>query len=426
MPKPGYKLVRDFFRRPSEIPNNWEYPKFNEVVKVNPPTRIEETKIPYIPMDAVDPSKPHFNYFEERNLSDFQSLPKFQEHDILFASITPSTENGKTCIIENFSRKGIGSSELTVLRPMNKVIPKYLYYYVKNHRIRQFAISQMLGTTGRQRVPDYVFKKDLHFELPSLSEQQKIASILSSVDDLIIILDDLINSTKKLKTGLMQQLFTKGIGHKKFKKVKWLFGKEIEIPEEWEIITIENVTIAHKQGFYTNQEYSQKGIRLVRITDLQNPSLDYTSMPYVEIDEKTTKDFRVNLGDFLFARSGTIGRFGIATKDIPCVFASYIIRFQINPKILLNFYLGYFLQTNFIEKQFNMIKQGSSNININAENIKSMKIIIPSMDEQQKIVNILSIVDSKINDLESKNTSLKKLKKGLMQNLLIGKIRVKV
>lgn len=203
-----FKKVKNFFNNVVEIPDTWNYPKFSEVVRVNPPTKIDEKQVPYLPMDAIDVEKPHFNYFEERKLDDFSSLPKFQEHDVLFASITPSTENGKTCIVENFSRKGIGSSELTVLRSSDKVVPKYLYYYVKSHRIRQFAISQMMGTTGRQRVPDYVFKKDLNFELPSYPEQQKIASILSNVDSQIQKQQEYKSKIESLKKGLMQKLLT--------------------------------------------------------------------------------------------------------------------------------------------------------------------------------------------------------------------------
>ena len=86
-------------------------------------TKIDGKNIPYIPMDSVDVERSHFRYFEERKLSDNPSLPKFQENDVLFARITPSTENGKTCIIENFNHKGIASSELTILRSSNKVLP---------------------------------------------------------------------------------------------------------------------------------------------------------------------------------------------------------------------------------------------------------------------------------------------------------------
>jgi type I restriction enzyme, S subunit len=194
--KRGYKIVHDFFKRAFEIPGNWEYPKFSTIVEVNPRTKIH-SKVLYIPMEAVNIEKGSVDCFEERNADENTSLPKFQENDVLFARITPSTENGKVCLIENFSGQGIASSELTVLRATDKVIPRYLFYYVQTHRIKQFAISQMMGTTGRQRVPDFVFKKDLNFELPPLYEQQKIAAILSKVDELIQKTDQVIEQTQR-------------------------------------------------------------------------------------------------------------------------------------------------------------------------------------------------------------------------------------
>jgi type I restriction enzyme S subunit len=203
-----FKKVSNFFKKEIEIPEHWDYPKFNDIIKTNPFTKVEHQTVPYIPMDAVDTENPHFNYFEEREFSKNSSLCKFQENDVLFARITPSTENGKTSIVENFERKGIVSSELTVLRPSPKIIPRYLYYYVKSYRIRQFAISQMLGTTGRQRVPDYVFKKDLNIELPPRPEQQKIISIISKVDEQIIIQRKYQEKLESLKKSLMLKLLT--------------------------------------------------------------------------------------------------------------------------------------------------------------------------------------------------------------------------
>ena len=91
-PKKGYKLVSNFFRKSFEIPEDWEYPKFHEVVKTNSLTKIDDDTVPYIPMDAVDVSKPHFNYFEERTLSENRSLAKFQENDVLFARITDALD----------------------------------------------------------------------------------------------------------------------------------------------------------------------------------------------------------------------------------------------------------------------------------------------------------------------------------------------
>jgi len=85
------KAVYDFFKRAFEIPQNWDYPKFSSVVQVNPRTKIDSEKVLYIPMDAVNIENGSVNYFEERNLNDNSSLPKFRDNDVLFARITPST-----------------------------------------------------------------------------------------------------------------------------------------------------------------------------------------------------------------------------------------------------------------------------------------------------------------------------------------------
>ena len=159
-------------------------------------------------MDAVNTDSRKVDYLEKRKVKDFEGLPRFIENDVLFARITPSTENGKTALMEDFQNVGIASSELTILRPGPEVLPRYLFYYVKSYKVRQFAISQMLGTTNRQRVPEIVFEKDLNFVLPSIPEQQKIVSILSNVDSQIESLESKKSQLQKTKRGLMQKLLT--------------------------------------------------------------------------------------------------------------------------------------------------------------------------------------------------------------------------
>ena len=87
--------------------------------------------------------------------------------------------------------------------------------------------------------------------------------------------------------------------------------------------------------------------------------------------------FKVNIGDFLIARSGAIGRYGIVKDSIPCVFASYIIRFRFDDSIVDNFYFGYLFESVFISKELMKITQGATNKNINAHNIKKLQIPLP-------------------------------------------------
>jgi hypothetical protein len=90
------------FNKRFEIPKDWEYAKFSDVVQVNPRTKIDAKKSFYVPMAAVNIQNGSVDNFEERNTDENSSLPKFQKNDVLFARITPSTENGKICIIEDF------------------------------------------------------------------------------------------------------------------------------------------------------------------------------------------------------------------------------------------------------------------------------------------------------------------------------------
>ena len=416
-PRQGYKIVTNFFRKDFEIPEDWAYPKFYEVVKTNSLTKIDEEIVPYIPMDAVDVSKPHFNYFEERALSENSNLTKFQENDVLFARITPSTENGKSCIVEQFPRKGLVSSELTVLRASEKVFPKYLYYYMKTHRVRQFAISQMMGTTGRQRVPDHVFKKDLHFELPSLPEQQKIASILSNVDSLINQTQKEIEQTQKLKKGLMQKLLTRGIGHTKFKKVKSLFGKCEEIPEDWELqntSSIMKITMGQSPPSESYNE-DQKGLPFFQgVTDFGTmyPKPTVWCSDSRKIAEKNS---------ILFSVRAPVGEINLTITK--CCLGRGVA--ALNPLENDLQYCYYLVNQN--KNRFSVFSQGTTYDAINKDEIAKTKLpFTGNIQEQQKIASILSNVDSKIQKLQEYKSKLESIKKGLMQKLLTGKIRVKV
>ncbi len=191
------------------------------------------------------------------------------------------------------------------------------------------------------------------------------------------------------------------------------------IPESWGIVSLGEITENHKQGYYTKDKYSNNGTYLARITDLNNPKINYQEMPKLEVDKDVIEQYKIKEGDFLFARSGAIGRYGIYKSNYPeMIFASYIIKFKFNNDKIFNEYIGYFYESEYSQKQLKAITQGSSNININANNIKSLLICIPSLKEQQKIVEILSTVDLQIDDTNKLIEKTKELKKGLMQRLL--------
>ncbi len=202
-----YRVFSD--RTLNKYPKSWDIFKMCEVVDINPAYNKPDKKIDYIEMDAIDTITNKIKYMNKRNPKN-HSGKMFKEKDILFARITPCTENGKIAFIEKLeSRLGIGSTEFIVLSSnSDMLLPKYLYYYVMTHQVRDYAISRMRGTTGRQRVPYSVFENELKIMLPTLEEQKEIIDILENYDMRINCRQNLLNLLKIIKKGLMQDLLT--------------------------------------------------------------------------------------------------------------------------------------------------------------------------------------------------------------------------
>ena len=197
-----------------------------------------------------------------------------------------------------------------------------------------------------------------------------------------------------------------------------------EIPANWEMVKVNNITVNHKQGYYTNKGYVENGTYLVRITDLFNPKIKYEEMPMLNISKRDFELFKIQKGDFLFARSGSIGRYGIVYEDADAIFGSFIIRFNFDPKKITNEFFGYAFETKLVLRQLSSITQGSSNININANNIKALTVPLPPLPEQHAIAAALSDVDALLNSLDALIAKKRLIKQGAMQELLTGKRRL--
>lgn len=429
--KHGYKLEKSLYGKYEEIPEEWEIAKIEDLFDVGSSKRVLESQwqsegVPFYRGREITSLSKYGKV--ENDL--FISKELYQEYaskygipkagDILITGIGTV---GNSYLVKEDEEFYFKDASVLWLSKNSNVNSKFVSYWFKSEKF-----FQQLDKGNGSTVDSLTIKKlqSIKVTLPLMLEQQKIASILLNVDSLINQTQKEIEQTQKIKKGLIQKLLTKGIGHTKFKKKKWFFDEQLEIPESWNIIDVNEITISHKQGLYTTQTYSDNGIKIVRVNDLHNPSLSYRTMEHLDLDNKTFESFKISKGDFLIARTGNIGNYGIVTEDIPCVFVSDIIRFVFNSKILLNDFFGIFFESNLLSKQLKMIQQSSSHIHINAETIKSLKITLPSLIEQQKIASILSNVDSQIQKQQEYKSKLESLKKGLMQKLLTGQIRVKV
>ena len=327
---------------------------------------------------------------------------------------------GKTLVYSQSGENIVFLSSIAIIRPQkNILLGEYLNQYLQETK----TLERLSNTKTGSAIKRIVLKdiKNIKIIIPKIQEQERIASILSTVDEQIDNVDALIEKNKELKKGLMQTLLTKGIGHTKFKKTE--IG---EIPEEWEVKKIIDIATTTSGGTPSRakKEYYENGIYpWVKTGELYNKYISETEEYITEDALKKSSAKLVQEGAVIIAMYGaTIGKLSIAKRSVTTNQACCSI--ICNDNICYNEYLYYRL--DFEKENIINLGAGGAQPNISQDIIKSYKLAIPSIVEQQRIALILSEIDEKIDEYENKKKKLEELKKGLMQQLLTGMIRVTV
>jgi type I restriction enzyme S subunit len=263
--------------------------------------------------------------------------------------------------------------------------------------------------------------------LPPLEEQSRIVSILSAADEAIQETGQIISETQQLKKALLQQLLTKGIGHTKFRKTE--IG---EVPEEWVVARLEKLAMNMHYGTSVKATPNVDGYPVLGTTNILRGEIDVSDLRYARLPESEIKQAILEEGDLLLVRTNAnpryIGRCALFEKyQGTWLFASYLIRMKPDMTKILPRYLNIVLQSPIGRKAFFTIARTSAgNYNINIPDIRSVIVPLPPIDEQHEIVSILTSIDEKAKHESHRKQSMDMLKRGLMQDLLSGRVRVKV
>ena len=416
--KEGYKMTEI-----GEIPSEWQVRKLGEITIGKGEYGIGASATEYIEgkprylriTDIGDSCRLLFNEIKGLDDADYEKYI-LKEGDIVFARTGNTTGKG---YVYNKEHGELVYAGFLIKYSIDNNIAKhnFIKYVIQSKRYWDW-VNIMSTRSGQPGINSNEYSSFI-VQLPPLKEQEKIASILSSVDEQIDNVDALIEKNKKLKKGLMQTLLTKGIGHTKFKKTE--IG---EIPEAWEvkkIIDIANTTSGGTPS-RAKKEYYENGIYpWVKTGELYNKYISKTEEYITEDALKKSSAKLVPEGAVIIAMYGaTIGKLSIAKRSVTTNQACCSI--ICNNNICYNEYLYYRL--NFEKENIINLGAGGAQPNISQDIIKNYKLAIPTRGEQQRIVLILSELDKKIDEYENKKQKLEALKKGLMQQLLSGKIRV--
>lgn len=240
--------VKSLFGKYEEFPIEWQIKTFDELFEFlrtgsNSRDDLQETgEIYYIHYGDIHAK---WNSVLDCDLEDIpridkakvQALSLLKEGDLIIADASEDYEgSGASVLLRNVKDRRIVSGLHTIaLRNIDEnIYPDFKTYLNSMKFIKNQIVAYVTGISVYGLSKNNL--KKIRIPLPPIKEQQKIASILSKVDELIQKTEQIIEQTKRLKKGLMQRLLTKGIGHTKFKQTE--LG---EIPQEWEIVKVTDI-----------------------------------------------------------------------------------------------------------------------------------------------------------------------------------------
>jgi type I restriction enzyme S subunit len=300
--------------------------------------------------------------------------------------------------------------DINILRKKrNSYDSNFLSYYLthyKNKELSGFAqgitIIHLYGKDFKQL--DICIPKDIE-------EQQKIAEILGSVDEDILKIQEVIDKAEKLKKGLMQKIFTRGL--------------EDGIKE----IKLEDVSKVTSSKRIMRSEYVENGIPFYRSKEIieKSKGIKHNSIFYISNERfKEIKErFGVpHIGDILITAVGTIGVVYLVDEEGFYFKDGNLLWIKDIDKSLNKMYLKHYMKSEIFQKRVLDTAIGSNQKALTIEKVEKVLIPVPKLKDQQKIAEILSAIDEKISINKKLKSKLIRLKKGLAQDLLSGKVRV--
>jgi type I restriction enzyme S subunit len=307
----------------------------------------------------------------------------------------------------------IGRSVAAIKPNLQRILTNYLFYYL------QLMSRNLKGRGSAQKIIVREDIENMKILLPPKTEQQKIVKILSVVDLAIAKTDEVIAKTERLKKGLMQELLTNGIGHKEYK-----YSKELghQIPKEWKVDKVGEVCRCIVPGRNKPKRFDGN------IPWITLPDIDGTFIGSSKTGLKVSKEEIRRCGGKIVPSGSVImsciGKFGIVAITTTDVVINQQLHAFICPEDLDPYFLAISLMSQ--AKYMSSIAATTVVPYMNKEKCNSIPIPIPHFDEQQKISNILSTIDRKLELEKKEKTKFGRVKQSLMELLITGKIRIKV
>ena len=400
------------------LPEDWEVAKLGDIgyfLKGNGISKSQANSGDLCAVRYGELYTLHHNYIKTYNSHISKEVAlfatKIQKGDILFACSGETKEEIGKCAAFVDEVEAYAGGDILILRTDQEKCSDIFLGFLLNMPI---AANQK-AAKGQGDAVVHISKaslENLSIPLPHIEEQRRIASALTSIDNLIDSLDRLIAKKRAIKQGAMQQLLS---GKKRLKGFTepWVEKKLGEI-------------LSLKNGFaFKSETYCAIGkYKIITIANVQNGRLDLTDYNSVtEIPASIQQHQKLSIGDILISMTGNVGRV-CRVDSSNCLLNQRVGLLEIRPNVNSDFVFTA-LNTNAFENAMRDKGQGAAQANISKSDIEDYVLLMPSSEEEQSaIASVLTSMDNELSALEAKRKKYEQIKRGMMQQLLTGRIRL--
>ncbi len=318
------------------------------------------------------------------------------------------------------------NQDIKVLQPdTNLVLEDYLLALLiyESNRIRTSCAKT--GTTVESI--ETSFLKGYKIPLPPIPEQRQIAEILSTVDKESRQTETIISTVRELKKGLTQDFIHLGTESRGNKEIR-VGPLTTRIPTDWDLEIMGDLCEERQLGTSDRgASDTEDNILLIKMGNLTIGGWDLSETEYIKCEEELEK-YQLKKGDMLFNTRNSpelVGKTAVWDSDKDAVFDNNLLRLRFSDKVHSSKFVNTYLSSGLGRRYLRSLVHGTTSVAaIYWKDLENLKVPIPPIEEQQEITKTLDLITTKIQQEQEKKQHLQKLKRGLMQDLLTGKVRV--
>lgn len=306
------------------------------------------------------------------------------------------------------------------------------------HWMRLHLVHEMFSKTSQQTTGLANFSWSAVKRLPvrfpdSTEEQRRIGASLKLADESVRLARAQLTATKDVKRSLLASVFEKGLRRAiTMKPCKIHRCFTASVPAHWDDERLGRSLELVEYGTNSPSNDHRSGYPVIAIPQVVAPHLSLTDVPFAEVPQAEADALRLMQDDVLLIRTNGnpeyIGKSTIVSAEVAevhTIYASYLIRVRPKRENVLGAYLNYFLASPLGRRQAGAAANTSAgNNNIGARAIKQFRFPRPPLAEQREIVDLLDATERQIDVLTRKLVAAEDVKRSLLQDLLIGRIRI--